>query len=204
MRKSSVVFNYFGKVSATREWKKPFPPVTLFHNSLLAITLAFLIVAKQLKLIPWSKDLDEILAFYGTWRFVIVFTWALQWTLSWTRYIQRTSSYIVSLRLIFIVILPSTPMLPTWSVFPSRFVVFFQWHLFAIRLRKNDEARFVIRRRLWNLKNWKFHGDWMHAVFSDDQLWECGIKSHGSDTVSASTDRPRTLQIKLFFPSDTS
>jgi hypothetical protein len=55
---SGVVFNYFGKSISNTRIENAFPPVTLFYNILLVITLVFPIVTKQLKQTPWSRDLE--------------------------------------------------------------------------------------------------------------------------------------------------
>jgi hypothetical protein len=59
-------------------------------------------------LIPWSRFfleklivtqlIKKFLTFYGTRRFINVFTTACHWFLSWTRCIQSTTSYPLSLR----------------------------------------------------------------------------------------------------------
>jgi hypothetical protein len=61
---------------------------------------------------PWSKVLLEKLlvtqllkwsaAFYGTRRFITLFTTALHWFLSWVRWIQSKNSHHISLRSILI------------------------------------------------------------------------------------------------------
>jgi hypothetical protein len=59
-------------------------------------------------------------AFYGTLRFITVFTRALHWSLSWTRSIQSIPSYTITLR--SILILPTNLRfgLPS-GLFPSGF-----------------------------------------------------------------------------------
>jgi hypothetical protein len=58
-------------------------------------------------------------AFYGTQRFITVFTTCLQWSLSWARWIQSTSSHPISLR--SILILSSHLRLGLPNSLPSRF-----------------------------------------------------------------------------------
>jgi len=56
--------------------------------------------------------------FYGTWRFITVFTWASHWTLSWARWIQFTTLTIL-FKINFEIILPSSPMSSRWSLLCS-------------------------------------------------------------------------------------
>jgi hypothetical protein len=66
--------------------------------------------ANETELIPWSRVLVEKLTvtqlvkifptFYGTRRFIIVFTRARHWSLSWARWIQSAPSHHISLRFI--------------------------------------------------------------------------------------------------------
>jgi hypothetical protein len=44
------------------------------------------------------QPLKNFPAFHGTWRFINMFTRALHWSLSWTRWIQYIPSHPVSLR----------------------------------------------------------------------------------------------------------
>jgi hypothetical protein len=76
----------------------------------------------------WGRDLLEKLivtqlvkkfpAFYGTWRFITVFTRARHWSLSWARWIQSTHSHPTSLRSILILSPPLCLGLPR-GLFPS-------------------------------------------------------------------------------------
>jgi len=73
-------------------------------------------------LTPWSRvHLEKLLntqlvkkypTFYGTWRFMTVFTITCHWSLSWARCIQFTPSYSISLN----VILPYMPRSSEWSL----------------------------------------------------------------------------------------
>jgi hypothetical protein len=59
-------------------------------------------------------------AFYGTRKFVTVFTRALHWSLSWTRSIQSTPSNLISQRSIFVFSTHLRNGLPS-AFFPSDF-----------------------------------------------------------------------------------
>jgi hypothetical protein len=82
------------------------------------------------ELIPWSWDLLEkplaaqplknFLAFYGTRRFITVFTRALHRSLSWSRSIQSVSYHPVSIRLFLILSTHLRLVLPS-VLFPSGF-----------------------------------------------------------------------------------
>jgi hypothetical protein len=53
----------------------------------------------------WNEDwqlLKNFTEFYGTWRFITVFTRALHWPLSWVRSIQFIPSHPISLRFILL------------------------------------------------------------------------------------------------------
>jgi len=49
-----------------------------------------------------TQLVKKILTFHRTWRFIAVFTRTRQWSLRWTRWIQPTPSYPISLRSILI------------------------------------------------------------------------------------------------------
>jgi hypothetical protein len=55
-----------------------------------------------LEKLPTVKPLKKFSAFYGTRRFITVFTRALHWSLSWARSIQFTPSHYIYLRSILI------------------------------------------------------------------------------------------------------
>jgi hypothetical protein len=61
-------------------------------------------------------------AFYGTQRFITVFTRALHWSLSWARSIQFIPSHPTSLRSILIWSTPVRPGLPS-GLFPSGYPI---------------------------------------------------------------------------------
>jgi hypothetical protein len=77
-------------------------------------------------LTPWSRVFEQLLvaqlvsflAFYGTQRFVTVFTRACQWSLFWARWIRSICSHPISLR--SILILSSHLYLGFWMVLPFR------------------------------------------------------------------------------------
>jgi hypothetical protein len=59
---------------------------------------------------PIVQPLKNFPAFYGTWRFITVFTRALQWSLSWARSTQSTPSHPIS-KIHFNIVHPPT----SWS-----------------------------------------------------------------------------------------
>jgi hypothetical protein len=67
-----------------------------------------------------SALLKNFTAFYGTRRFITVFTRALYWPLSWARSIQSIPSYPISLRSILILFTHLRLGLP-FGLFPSGF-----------------------------------------------------------------------------------
>jgi hypothetical protein len=73
-------------------------------------------------------------AFYGTQRFVTVFTRALHWSLSWARSIHSVPPHYVSLRFILILSTHLRLGLPG-SLFPSGFptIILYTFPLFALR-----------------------------------------------------------------------
>jgi hypothetical protein len=64
--------------------------------------------------------LKNFTAFYGTRRFITMFTKALHWSLSWARSIQSTPSHPISLRSILILSSRLRLGLPS-ALFPSGF-----------------------------------------------------------------------------------
>jgi len=74
---------------------------------------------------PLEKLVDTHLvkkfpSFYGTRRFITVFTWARHWSVSWAKFIQPTSSYSFSLRSILILSTHLCLYIPS-GLFPSGF-----------------------------------------------------------------------------------
>jgi len=61
-------------------------------------------------------------AFYGTWRFITVFTSARQLPLSWATAIQFVPPHPTYLEICFNIILPSTPRFYKWSRSFSHFI----------------------------------------------------------------------------------
>jgi len=62
-------------------------------------------VAKSMEQSPWEADSHSVKkfpTFYGTRRFITVFTTARHWSLPWTRWIQSTTSHPITLRSILI------------------------------------------------------------------------------------------------------
>jgi hypothetical protein len=65
---------------------------------------------------PIMQPLENFPAFYGTRRFITVFTRALHWFLSWARSIQSIPSHPISLRSILILSTPPTSLSSQWSL----------------------------------------------------------------------------------------
>jgi hypothetical protein len=96
---------------------------TFGSNSLyLNIGLAFTNCMEQSPY--WEADShsasQEIPTFYGTPRFITVFTTARLWSLSWATWIQSTPSPLYFPKIYSNIILPSTPRSSEWSL-PFRF-----------------------------------------------------------------------------------
>jgi len=94
-----------------QQWKH-FVNMFLFEPQ---VNFLFFSFEAPLPLTPWSRVLEKMIvtqlvkkftAFYGTRRFITVFTRLHHWSPSWTTLIQSTTSHPVSLRYILI-ILPS-------------------------------------------------------------------------------------------------
>jgi hypothetical protein len=80
-----------------------------FHSDVIGLVI---ILYFSCELTPWSRVplekpkviqlVNKFPAFYGTRRFITVFTRACHWSLSWARWIQSTSSHTLSVRSIMI------------------------------------------------------------------------------------------------------
>jgi hypothetical protein len=86
-----------------------------------------------LEKLPIMQLLKKFPSFYGTQRFITVFTRALHWPLSWTRSIQFTPLHLISLRSILIL---STHVLVFLVVFlygfPTNILYAFLFSLFVL------------------------------------------------------------------------
>jgi hypothetical protein len=74
-----------------------------------------------LKRLTVTQLVKRVSTFYQTYRFITMFTTASQWTLSWARWIQYTSSYTVSLRSTLILSYHLCLGLPSGLFPPSEF-----------------------------------------------------------------------------------
>jgi hypothetical protein len=83
-----------------------------------------------LEKLPIVQLLKNFPAFYGTWRFITVFTRALHWSLSCVRLIQSIPSHPTSLR--FILILSTHPRLRLPSGFPTNILYAFLFSPFML------------------------------------------------------------------------
>jgi hypothetical protein len=128
----------------------------------------------MLKLTPWSwvllmkPPVSEILrnfpTFYGTWRFIIMFTRTLHWSLSWARWIQSIPFHSIYVRPILILSSRLRLCLPNGlvpSVFPTNnlYAFFFYpkcatWHAHLIIL--DLIILFCVEYKLWSSALCKF------------------------------------------------
>jgi hypothetical protein len=100
--------------------KYPFSKYISIHFSIHQYTFTYLRSWALLEQPPTVQPLKNFPAFYGTRKFITVFTRALHWSIFWARSIQSISSYPVSLISILILFTHLRLGLPS-DLFPSGF-----------------------------------------------------------------------------------
>jgi hypothetical protein len=116
------------------------------HGKLFVIAYEYILTYLRswalLEKLPIVQPLKKLPAFYGTRRFIAVFTEALHWSLSWARLIQSTPSYPLSLRSISILSNHLRLGLPS-GLLPSGFPTNILYALVASPMRATCPAHLV-------------------------------------------------------------